>query len=236
MTHRFYSAQLPDAGSVTLDGLEAHHLLHVLRASPGSVVELFDGRGLIASAEVVAVRKRDAELRIVDSRREAPPVREIVLGTAVPKGDRFDWLIEKATELNVTKIVPLTTARSVVDPRDSKLDKLRQTVVTACKQCGRNYLLELSAVTSWNDFVQNEFRTRTAFLAHPGGLSSDCLSEPDSDLARVSVVLAVGPEGGFTDDEVALAVAAGARTLSLGPLILRIETAALALAARFGLG
>src|SRR5688572_26765366 len=87
MTHRFYSLQLAEAGTVTLDGLEAHHLLHALRAKPGEIVELFNGNGLVASAEVAAVRKRDAELRIVASRHEAPPSREIVLGTAVPKGD-----------------------------------------------------------------------------------------------------------------------------------------------------
>ena len=162
MPDRFFAPSFPESGTLTLDGPEAHHLMHVLRITAGEKVEVFDGRGLVVSAEVVTIRKRDVELRIVAARREACPAREVILGTAVPKGDRFDWLIEKATELGVTRIVPLITSRSSVDPRDSKLDKLRQTVITACKQCGRNHLLELSPVTAWADFVRREFPNRSA--------------------------------------------------------------------------
>jgi len=216
---------------LTLDGPEAHHLMHVLRIAAGEMVEVFDGRGWVASAEVVTVRKRDVELRVVTARREMPPAREVILGTAVPKGDRFDWLIEKATELGVTRIVPLVTSRSSVDPRDSKLDKLRQTVITACKQCGRNHLLELSPVTAWVDFVRSEFPNRAAFVAHPSS-GARPLSPGVSTLDhQPSTVFAIGPEGGFTKEEIELAVAAGAMPISLGPLVLRIETAAIALAA-----
>lgn len=231
MAHRFYSAQLPDNGTVTLDGPEAHHLMHVVRVTVGETVEVFDGRGGVVDAEVVMVRKRDAELRILAHRREAPSATEVILGTAVPKGDRFDWLIEKATELGVTRIVPLITSRSSVDPREGKLDKLRQTVVSACKQCGRNHLLELSPVTAWADFVRHEFPNRAAFLAHPSSDASPPPAEVSTLNRQRSAVLAIGPEGGFTDEEVALGLAAGAQPVRLGALILRIETAAIALAA-----
>ena len=231
MPDRFFAPSFPESGTLTLDGPEAHHLMHVLRITAGEKVEVFDGRGLVVSAEVVTIRKRDVELRIVAARREAYPAREVILGTAVPKGDRFDWLIEKATELGVTRIVPLITSRSSVDPRDSKLDKLRQTVITACKQCGRNHLLEISPVTAWADFVRHEFSNRAAFIAH---LTSDAsplsLGGPMLD-QQPSTVFAIGPEGGFTEEEVELAVAAGAKPISLGPLVLRIETAAIAIAA-----
>ena len=231
MPDRFFAPSFPETGTLTLDGLEAHHLMHVMRIAAGEMVEVFDGRGLVASAEVLAVRKRYVELRVVAARREASPAREVILGMAVPKGDRFDWLIEKATELGVTRIVPLVTARSSVDPRESKLDKLRQTVITACKQCGRNHLLEVSPVTAWTDFVRNEFPNRAAFVAH---LTTDASPLSVSALMldhQPSAVFAIGPEGGFTNDEVALAVAIGAKPISLGPLVLRIETAAIALAA-----
>lgn len=231
MPDRFFAPSFPETGTLTLDGPEAHHLMHVMRIAAGEMVEVFDGRGLVASAEVLAVRKRDVELRVVAARREASPAREVILGMAVPKGDRFDWLIEKATELGVTRIVPLVTARSSVDPRESKLDKLRQTVITACKQCGRNHLLEVSPVTAWTDFVRNEFPNRAAFVAH---LTTDASPLSVSALMldhQPSAVFAIGPEGGFTNDEVALAVAIGAKPISLGPLVLRIETAAIALAA-----
>lgn len=222
-------ADLPEAGTAILEGLEAHHLMHVMRASPGDIVEVFNGAGLVASAQIEAVRKRDAELRILGAHRESPPARQVILGTAVPKGDRFDWLIEKATELGVTRIVPLVTARSVVDPRDSKLDKMRQTVIAACKQCGRNTLLDLSPVTSWADFVRANLSTGAGFVAHPGPDAIPITSQLVGGLTNI--VFGIGPEGGFKDDEVAMAIEHGARAISLGPLILRIETAALVLAA-----
>jgi 16S rRNA (uracil1498-N3)-methyltransferase len=229
MPHRFYLTDLPETGAAVLDGLEAHHLLHVLRASVGEVVELFNGKGLVASAEVVKAGRRDVELRVLESRHETAPARQVIIGTAVPKGDRFDWLIEKATELGVTKIVPLTTERSVVDPRDSKLDKLRQTVIAACKQSGRNHLLELAPVTPWGQFVRETLGPSHSFIAHPGpdapAMSSALLGD------HSQITFAIGPEGGFTDGEVAMAIEHQVRPVSLGPLILRIETAAVALAA-----
>ena len=221
-------SDLPDVGTAKLDGVEAHHLMHVLRASPGDIVELFNGAGLVARAEIVSIHRRDALLRILGAHREERPPRQVIIGTAVPKGDRFDWLIEKVTELGVTRLVPLVTARSVVDPREGKLDKLRQTVIAACKQSGRNHLLELSPVTSWNDFMKGELTSHPSFLAHPG---PDAKLISSSLFGNSTVVMAIGPEGGFTDEEVSMAVECGAKTVSLGPLILRIETAAMAMAA-----
>jgi len=229
MPHRFYLPELSETGIATLEGLEAHHLIHVLRAKAGEAVELFNGSGLVATAEIMVVRKRDAELRILDARRDPAPSRQVILGTAVPKGDRFDWLIEKATELGVARLIPLVTSRSIVDPRDSKLDKLRQTVIAACKQSGRNHLMEVSPVTAWSDFCQREFPNHSSFIAHPHPGASTISVSLVVDHSRI--VFAVGPEGGFTDDEVALAVKCGATPISLGPHILRIETAGLALAA-----
>ena len=165
-------------------------------------------------------------------RRMGLNTRQIeILATAVPKGDRFDWLIEKATELGVTRIIPLVTARSSVDPREGKLDKLRQTIIAACKQCGRNHLLELSAVTAWSDFVRTEFSNRAAFIAHPSSDPVDLAPEIIDFSRQPSLLFVIGPEGGFTDEEVAWAMSCGAKGLRLGSLVLRIETAAIALAA-----
>ena len=140
---------------------------------------------------------------------------------------------EKSTELGVTRLIPLVTVRSVVDPRDSKLDKLRQTVIAACKQSRRNHLLELSPVMSWADFVKQEVPGRSSFIAHPG---TGAVPLPALTSESAAVLFAIGPEGGFTDEEVALAVAAGATAVSLGPRVLRIETAVVAVAACAALG
>lgn len=229
MPHRFYLPSLPESGTAVLEDLEAHHLIHVLRGRPSDIVELFDGAGRAARAQVVSVSRKSVDLQILESFRIDPAARHVVLGVAVPKGDRFDWLIEKATELGVTRLVPLLTARSVVDPRAGKLDKLRHTVIAACKQSGRNDLLQLSSVTPWRDFVTSHLTGRASFLAHPHptaiAMNSTLLSNASA------VTFAVGPEGGFTDEEVAMAIEYGAQAVSLGPNILRIETAALALAA-----
>lgn len=232
MPNRFYLANLPESGVAVLEDLEAHHLIHVLRASPGDIVELFNGTGLVASAQIISVHKRDAKLQILGSHRDAPSKRQLIVATAVPKGDRFDWLIEKATELGVTRIIPLRTTRSVVDPRDSKLEKQRQTVIAACKQSGRNHLLELSPTMTWSDFASNELGQAASYIAHPG--PSARLASPLLWQDKATIVFAVGPEGGFTQDEVDLAITRGAAPISLGPRILRIETAVLALAACAG--
>lgn len=232
MPNRFYLANLPESGAAVLEDLEAHHLIHVLRASPGDIVELFNGTGLVASAQVTSLHKRDAKLQILGSHREEPSPRQIIVATAVPKGDRFDWLIEKATELGVTRVIPLRTARSVVEPRDSKLEKQRQTVIAACKQSGRNHLLELSATTTWSDFANRELGQGASFIAHPGPMAR--AASPSLWQGKASIVFAIGPEGGFTEEEVELALGHGAMPISLGPRILRIETAVLALAACAG--
>lgn len=227
MPHRFYLPELLETGTVVLESIEAHHLVHVLRAKVGDHVELFDGAGLVAAAEISAIRKRDAQLQVLQSYRVPAPARQVILGTAVPKGDRFDWLIEKATELGATKLIPLVTARSVVDPRDSKLDKLRQTVIAAAKQSGRNHLLELSPVVAWSDFCHDQFPGNSSFVAHP---AADAIPFHASLMDRArSVVFAVGPEGGLTDAEVAMAAEQSARAIRLGENILRIETAGVAL-------
>jgi 16S rRNA (uracil1498-N3)-methyltransferase len=141
----------------------------------------------------------------------------------LPKGERAPFLVEKLTELGVTAFTPLETARSVVRPREAKLDRLERHVVEASKQCGRNVLMEVGPLTTWADFVRRGDLPARRVLAHPGGAAG--LAAEAVDLA-----VAVGPEGGFTEEEVADALAAGWRAVALGPRILRVETAALALA------
>jgi len=230
MTERFYTPDLPAEQILLLSGSEAHHLLHVLRIETGQQVELFDGRGTIAAARV-GRRTRDSVALEILSTHQTPAAEpsKIHLATAVPKGDRFRLLVEKVTELGVDSLIPLTTARSVVVPRPGKLHKLRQTVIAACKQSGRNRLMEIRECIGWTDLIAAGFPNRTVCVAHPSGESvADCI---DSLAADRPVLLCVGPEGGFTDEEIAAASTAGGRVVSLGRNILRIETAAIALCA-----
>ncbi len=233
MNTRFYVPTSLNVPAVELVGQEAHHLTRVLRKSVGETVCLFDGRGTEATGQIVTLSKRVVELQIVETWSVSDVgLGTVILGTAVPKGDRFRWLVEKATELGVARLVPLKTDRSVVNPSTEKLQKLRQTVIAASKQCGRNRLMKIVQPTAWHNFVLQEFPDRTAFVAHPAGQPIwQIMGQPMSN----EVVVAVGPEGGFTDLELEQAIQAGARLIDLGHQILRIETAGIVLATVLGL-
>jgi 16S rRNA (uracil1498-N3)-methyltransferase len=224
---RFFVTGALVAGHRRLEGTEAHHLVHVLRIGVGDTVILFDGRGGEAAATVTDCAAGVVELSVGEPRVEDDDGREIILAAAVPKGDRFGWMIEKATELGVAQFVPLMTERSVVVPGEGKLDKMRRTIVEASKQCGRALLMELAAPVAWPEFVATLLGPSAGWIAHPEGEPVEVLRT----LPSAPFVAAVGPEGGFSAAELELAIGAGARMISLGPRILRIETAVLALAA-----
>lgn len=227
MPRRFFSVVDVSAETLELTGREAHHLQRVLRMQAGESVWLFDGRGHEVLAEIVSIDREAVRLQVT-ARREfaALTTLPVTIATGVPKGDRFRWLIEKATELGVQRIVPLVTQRSIVDPGQGKLDKLRQTIIEACKQCGRTQLMELAEPLHWHDCLATEFPGREVWIAHPQG--EPVTSQMTTPLAPQ--LFLIGPEGGFTDTEVEAAVAAGARPIQLGPRLLRIETAAVVIA------
>ncbi|MGH7128233.1 MAG: RsmE family RNA methyltransferase [Planctomycetaceae bacterium] len=233
MPHRFYAPQLADAATVRLTATEAHHLANVLRQQVGQQVMLFDGRGREAVAVIEAISGRTVQLRREELREEdRRPAVDVVLAAAVPKGERVRWLVEKATELGVHRFVPLMTQRSVVKPRDAKRKNLEQTGIAACKQCGRNTLMAIDPPTAWIEFLRAEFPPGRLLVAHPGGAAcGPVIRRLAADANRSPVTLAIGPEGGWTEEELAGAQSVGAVTVHLGPTTLRIETAALALAA-----
>ena len=235
MTHRSFCEHLPQPGPeqvnprVVLAGAEARHLSSVLRLGPGDPVELFDGQGVWARAEIVGESRREVELVVHELEHEPPgDGPEVVLATAVPKGDRVRSLVEKATELGVDRLVPLRTQRSVVHPRDGKQKKMRQAVISACKQCGRNRLMQIDPLTAWTDLLA--VGDQSLVMAQRGGLAAIGELEKSLDQSTGSLVLCVGPEGGWTDQELAAAVEMGATMIGLGRHVLRIETAAVALA------
>lgn len=247
---RFFCESRIAGDQIELSGAEAHHLIHVMRARIGRQVIVFDGFGGEYLAEVVQIRRDAAALRLMEHRpieRELPA--RLVLAAALPKGDRQKWLVEKLVELGVSTFIPLTTQRSVSEPGESARTRLARTVVAASKQCGRNRLMEISESVEWSEFAEC-CRADLRVLAHPSPTaaehpvpaseehapashdSSVCLPLPEIMIPS-EIVAAVGPEGGFTDGEVAVATNARWQLFDLGPRILRVETAALSLAALF---
>jgi 16S rRNA (uracil1498-N3)-methyltransferase len=222
---RFYCPDGARDGRWRLGAEEARHLSRVCRLGVGDTVEIFDGEGHATKALVVKVESHGVELTPL-----SPPLPErlgpfpLTLASAVPKGDRFDWLVEKATELGVERLIPIVTERSVVEPGDSKLARLRKSIIEASKQCRRDRLMILDPPMRWDQFV-GLYPQSLRFLADPQGIApSRWPTIPPGE----PVILAVGPEGGFTPSEQQAGNLAGWLTVSLGTHILRIETAGLA--------
>jgi 16S rRNA (uracil1498-N3)-methyltransferase len=224
VSDRFYCPEPPRGGRVRLVADEAHHLARVRRLGPGDKVEVFDGLGHTYPAEVVAVERGRVDLQVLgDPVTEPPPLCALTLATALPKGERLDWLVEKATELGVARLQPLFTERSVVEPRAGKIERLRRIVVEASKQCGRSRLMELEPPIAWTEYLVAE-HSPARMLAHPGCLPAAAWT---GVVPGQRAAIAIGPEGGFTEPEVRAGRQAGWQAISLGRTILRIETAAL---------
>ncbi len=243
MAHRFHIEKLPEVGRVNLPAGVARHL-GVLGLGVGSEVVLFDGSGREARARITAASPARAEaetLGAAEVSREAGVA--VTLATAVPKGRRMDVLVRMCAELGVARIVPLITRRSVVrlpdgDERSGKLLRWRKIALAASEQSGRNRLTEISPARSLRTLLAGDSRGHTP--AAPCNVS--VLLTPDDAAPALpallaghrgaeSILLILGPEGGFTDDELALAKSSGALPARLTRSILRIETACVVAAA-----
>ena len=234
MSDRYFVESPVTSDRAVLAGAEAHHLLHVMRAKAGTRVTLFDGSGWEFEAVVGRTGRSEVELAI-DGRqeidREAPIA--VTLGVALPKGDRQKWLVEKVVEVGIARLVPLETERGVAQPVTNALERLRRGVIEASKQCGRNRLMEIVEPKAWQAFLPENEQAACRLVAHPiGGARRPCEHGAPQPTLLQNAALAIGPEGGFTDEEIAQAVARGWQVVDLGPRILRVETAAIALAAQ----
>jgi 16S rRNA (uracil1498-N3)-methyltransferase len=243
MLDRYYSEEPVSGERASLSGAEAHHLINVMRVRQGEKVILFDGSGWEFQARVERVGRNGVDLSLL-SREEVDRELgfELTLAVALPKGERQKWLVEKAVELGVSRVVPLWTQRSVAQPIQQALDRLRRAVIEASKQCGRNWLMEIAEPMDFSDYIEATRDRTWRWLAHPyteGAAGHGQRGErmvrfthpTESAEAPSEIFLAVGPEGGFTGDEAAAAAKAGWQIVDLGPRTLRVETAAIVLAA-----
>ena len=228
MADRFFTRDPIPAGDFVLSGPEAHHLHAVRRIGVGESIILFNGDGRAYPAEVIGVGKKSVQLIVgepIQTDRERPFAPWIA--SAIPKGDRLDFLIEKLTELGAARFTPLVAERSAVRPKADVVEKYERMVIEASKQCGRNRLMSVDSPQSWLTFVHRADLPATRMVLHTG-----------PELPKVSAgggcAVAVGPEGGFAPEELSLAVGSGWVAASLGSRVLRVETAAVAAAAVLG--
>ena len=213
--HRFY---LPDFQQPSLSPDEVHHAMHVLRLKPGTTVNVFDGRGHEAQC-----RFGEAGTLTILQRSTSPalPCR-ITLAQAIPKKN-MDLIVQKATELGVAGIVPLISERTVKRP-DTAPERWREIALEACKQSGNNWLPEIQAPQNVREFLGSPGRFDLKLIA---SLQPDAMPLKKILSDASTVLLLIGPEGDLTPADLAAAKSAGCLPLSLGPLVLRAETAAL---------
>lgn len=235
--HRFYIAPNEwNTAALVLTGTEAHHARNVLRLEAGSKAVVFDGKGREATAEIVTVGAAEIQLRKLHEMR-TPPLRcRITLGQAIPKGKNMELIVQKAVEIGAGEIVPLISDRTIVrlsvEDAAQKQAKWQTIAVEAAKQCGQNWLPGVRRPMTVAQF----FTERPVFdLQLIGSLQTDALhlkkilGEYEAQHSRrpASVLMLIGPEGDFTPAELNLARANGCRPITLGPIILRVETAAI---------
>lgn len=225
--HRFFAppARLFDS-RIVLDAEESHHLARVLRLLPGATVFAFDGNGAEYECEIARVSKEATELNVLARlSNEVESPLSLTLAQALVKGDKFDWIVQKATELGVTRIMPLVTEHSEfrkAEGRELRLLRWRRIALEATKQCGRRKLIELGEVQNFQQFCETEPNGLRLIFSERGGKGL-------AEMARLnSVTLAIGPEGGWSEGEIKLSETHAFVPVHLGSRILRTETAAVA--------
>ncbi|MCY7339864.1 MAG: 16S rRNA (uracil(1498)-N(3))-methyltransferase [Sphingomonas bacterium] len=218
----FVDTPLAAGVTVTVEAGQAHYLSNVMRMGAGDQLLLFDGVSGEWLAEIAEAGKKRVTLSVREATRPQERVPDLTLAFAPVKKGRVDWLVEKAVELGVARLMPVVTQRSIVDKLN--LERMRSHIVEAAEQCGRTSLASIAAPVKLEAFLPTLDGGRRLYFADETG------GEPAASAFKSGpATILVGPEGGFTPEEAsAIRAAPGAIAISLGPRILRAETAALA--------
>ena len=225
-----------EPAEIVLTADESHHLVAVNRATQGATVVAFDGRGSEWICELTGADRRAARLKVRFKQKLQPLPFTITLGQALPKGGMMDDIVRKATELGAARIVPLASDRTQVhldaDRSDKKIEKWATVALEAAKQCGNPWLPEIAPVQSASAFMEaaRGYDLKLIASLQPGAKSlKTVVASATAALGRPprSAVWLIGPEGDFTPAELSQAQTAGFAPITLGPLVLRCETAAI---------
>lgn len=227
----FYAPPIgPDDDIIQIPKEESHHLSNVLRLKPSAIVIVVDGLGMACKGEVVEVGKSTSTVRIHSRQRNfGEPAVRLTLAAGLSAGSKFDSVVQKGTELGVKRFVPVITERSKVNIEDpkrarSRVTRLEKVALAAMKQCRRSYRPDIASPSSMREFLKETHHESVNLIFHPTPRAKSLEDIPlGPELKRV--VLFVGPEAGFSDTEVELAMGAGYQPVTLGPRVLRTETA-----------
>lgn len=226
-TLRFFCPEINK--KTVLTDTQFHHLTKVLRLQSGAAVELFDGKGTLAKALIGKIEKHQAGVIILDIQTvSAPAARRIIVAPSIAKGERFDLLVAKCTELGIDAIIPALYERTI--KQTIQLKRLNMIATESAKQCHRLFLPiidEPRTLAQTIEKLKNEYH-KSKFIF--GSLSKGSISIMDFDAGENDCVVFIGPEGGLTDDEEKMLKNVDAQPVSLTDTVLRIETAAIAAA------
>ena len=233
--NRFYVPFHAGLKNLWIDSSESHHIIHVKRLKIGDSIIVFNGTGDEFEAEIEDIEDNRVNVRINQQRTISKEnIVEIDIAFAIPKGKRSHLLIQKCTELGVHKLIPINYARSVVKLKDDcsvKIEKWQKIAIEASKQCGRNTITEIGNVVDFDNILNTSDSYDLPLFACSQS-DSDNLKNTLQEHPKPNNILSfIGPEGGFTSNEIETAKRAGCKFVSLGSQILRVETAAIAVSA-----
>ena len=233
--NRFYVPFHAGLKNLWIDSSESHHIIHVKRLKIGDSIIVFNGTGDEFEAKIEDIEDNRVNVRINQQRTISKEnIVEIDIAFAIPKGKRSHLLIQKCTELGVHKLIPINYARSVVKLKDDcsvKIEKWQKIAIEASKQCGRNTITEIGNVVDFDNILNTSDSYDLPLFACSQS-DSDNLKNTLQEHPKPNNILSfIGPEGGFTTNEIEMAKRAGCKFVSLGSQILRVETAAIAVSA-----
>jgi 16S rRNA (uracil1498-N3)-methyltransferase len=227
LTRVFIDGDLALGQRLTVEGSAGNHIVRVLRSRVGDELTLFNGRGGEYGASIDEIRRDTVQVNVREHRdQERESAFELTLAQGISRGERMDWVVQKATELGVTRIVPLFTERSVVhlDEKQAakKVQHWRGIAVSACEQCGRNVVPEITSPIALYELLEKPVGKGISLLLSPNG------EQRVDDLAGSppGATVLIGPEGGLARVEQDAALRSGFQAVRMGPRVLRTETAA----------
>lgn len=208
-------------------GSEQHHLRNVLRLQRGDKIRIIDGKGSVYIAEIQNISTESTEVNILSSEFHVQHKPSVILIQALPKTQKMELILQKVTELGVTQVVPMITTRSLQRPSQNRLQRWNRVIISATKQCKRTWLPQLCDVKQFQECVNSisEYGRNLIFWEHE---RQQHIQSIIRDVQIESLAIWVGPEGGFTEEEIEITIESGCTPVTIGSNILRTETAAIA--------
>ncbi|HBG61842.1 MAG: hypothetical protein A2Y03_04325 [Omnitrophica WOR_2 bacterium GWF2_38_59] len=231
--HRSYCPDLDLTKKVITitDKQELHHLKNVLRAKPETRISVLNGAGQEAEGEIISINSKIAEVKILSCVTARLPKPDIILACAIPKKSKFETIIEKATELGVSSIIPLNTKRTEVtlsgDRLKNKITRYQTVALNAAKQSKRSTVPTITLISSLEETVKNLMKDTVIFIPSLIGATQNILDSFEKNKNPQKIAFLIGPEGDFTEQEYLFARNNNCISISLGRTILKVETAAL---------